>query len=146
MNVMNAYGGPTNDPFSEREESPQLHQKYIRNHLIPYNRDMETQPYEPYTKGIEIKEDEIPTYRLGDSLTDRTPIVLSVPEPPPPSVPEQNQLPEPFVGKSQEPTMQEGYACPTTNSDNRVQGVYVTIIVILLIVILFLIKKLYNLP
>lgn len=143
---MNAYGGPTNDSFSEREESPQLHQKYIRNHLIPYNRDMETQPYEPYTKGIEIKEDEIPTYRLGDSLTDRTPIVLSLPESPPPFVPKQNQLPEPFLEKPQEPTMQEGYACPTTNSDNRVQGVYVTIIVILLIVILFLIKKLYNLP
>ena len=143
---MNAYGGPTNDPFSEREESPQLHQKYIRNHLIPYNRDMETQPYEPYTKGIEIKEDEIPTYRLGESFQDRTPIVLSPSEQPPPSVPEQNQLPEPFVGKSQEPTKQEGYACPTTNSDNRVQGVYVTIIVILLIVILFLIKKLYNFP
>lgn len=41
------YGGPTNDPFSE---SPQLHQKYIRNHLIPYKRDLETQLYEPYTK------------------------------------------------------------------------------------------------
>ena len=107
---------------------------------------METQPYEPYTKGIEIKEDEIPTYRLGESFQDRTPIVLSVPEPPPPSVPEQNQLPELFVGKSQEPTMQEGYACPSTNGGDRVQGVYVTIIVILLIVILFLIKKLYNFP
>lgn len=47
MNMMNAYGGPTNDPFSE---SPQLHQKYIRNHKIPYNRDLETQLYEPYTK------------------------------------------------------------------------------------------------
>jgi hypothetical protein len=162
MNVMDAYGTPAMDNFSEREESPQLHQKYIRNHLIPYNRDMETQPYEPYTKGIELKDNEIPTYRLGELPPERTPIILSAPvEPPmagiqptagilpgappmagiPPSAPPMAGIPP---GAPLPPLIKtvEGYKSTTESKD----GIYLTVISILLITILFLVKKLYNLP
>ena len=155
--AMDAYGTPAMDNFSEREESPQLHQKYIRNHLIPYNRDMETQPYEPYTKGIELKENEIPTYRLGELPPERTPIMLSSPGAPPmagipPGAPPMAGIPPgapPMAGIPMEtaplpPLIKtvEGYKSTTESKD----GIYLTVISILLITILFLVKKLYNLP
>lgn len=153
---MDAYGTPPGmDSFAEREESPQLQQKYIRNHLIPYNRDTPAQPYEPYSKGIEIKENEIPTYRLGEQAPQRTPIILSVPvetapvETAPvksaPVLPSVVTSPH-IIPNSIKSIVQEGYTSAPPTGTEKKDGVYLTVIVILLITILFLVKKLYNLP
>ena len=57
------------------EYSEQIRNKYIRNNLIPYDRNVEEQIYEPYTKAIEIKKNEIPTYKIGDDHIPRSPII-----------------------------------------------------------------------
>lgn len=146
---MDAYGTPPGmDSFAEREESPQLQQKYIRNHLIPYNRDTPAQPYEPYSKGIEIKENEIPTYRLGEQPPKRTPIILSAPVESAPALPSMvPSVTSPHaISNSIKSIVQEGYTSAPSTGTEKKDGVYLTVIVILLITILFLVKKLYNLP
>lgn len=136
------------------EYHEQIRNKYIRNNLIPYDRNIDTQVFEPFSKGIEIKDNEIPSYRLGEQEIQRTPILLQLSEPTPPIMPSVAPFIPPQVPKVEKQTPKEtinenfenASECVNTTSCQRVNGIYITVIVILLIIIMFLTKQLLHYP
>lgn len=155
--------------MEENELYGQIQRKFIREHVRPFEGQAYFNRNTP-TKEIEMNQNEIPTYRvrnenISPSSTMRTSLINEAP----PSLPIENssRLSEKYTPlekifenmnqqKVEEPVFQKPYHseninqyemynqnCPMCNNiyqtDNS--GIYVTIIIILSVVILFLIKK-----
>lgn len=156
--------------MEENELFGQIQRKFIREHVRPFEGQAYFNRNTPPTKEIEMNQNEIPTYRvrnenISPSSTMRTSLINEAPHPPP--IENSSRLSEKYTPlektfeninqkKMEESTFQKpqysesinpyemyNQNCPMCNTicqtDNS--GIYVTIIIILSVVILFLIKK-----